>query len=238
MKAVSTACLACHLLGGTPLHEPVWVPPPSSPPAGAASWLLPADGAAVGEVRGACRSVLASWRLDDLTESACLVLTELVTNAIRHGEPPIHVLVTNQDGDLGIEVYDSGDGLPRPRSAGFDPGSESGRGLSLVVGTLARFWTVTKVTPAGKTVSAFLARQQPDAGPDPTLRGQQGGGFLPTRSVLGLLPQEWLAPDPSAGTDATGCGHGCGAVSDPSSPPEPPHESFRLLPARPSGRQS
>lgn len=235
MRAVSTACLACHLLRDTPLREPVWVPPPSFPPGEAAAWLLPTVPSAVAEVRAACRSVLCAWGLEDTVDSACLVMTELVTNAIQHGQGPVHVLVASHRNELTIEVYDAGDDLPEVREAGFDMASEGGRGLPLVVGTLARCWTVTRVTPAGKIVAAVLPRQRTDADDADQAYPRHSGKRLPARSVLGLLPQEWLATDASAGTGVGGCEQGCGADVDTVSAVEPAHGAFQLLPARPSG---
>lgn len=234
MKAVSTACLACHLLRDTPMKEPVWVPPPSFPPGEAAAWLLPADPAAVGEVRRACRSVLRAWGLDDTADSACLIMTELVTNAIRHGNGPIHVLLANHRSELDIEVYDTGTALPTIREDGFDAGSEGGRGLPLVVGALASSWTVTRVTPTGKIVAAVLPRGRPDDCEEGRRLRPRRGTDLPTRSVLGLLPQEWLSTDSCSAAGSSGCQRGCEAELEPLPDVAAAGEDPPLVPARPA----
>lgn len=76
----------------------------------------------------------------ELRETAALLLSELVTNALRHGSPPgreIVVTVRRTDGLLRMEVEDAGDTLPRPRTP--DPVGECGRGLALVA-ALADDW--------------------------------------------------------------------------------------------------
>jgi anti-sigma regulatory factor (Ser/Thr protein kinase) len=58
-----------------------------------------------------------------------LLATELVTNAFRHGRPPISLTIDSQPGMLRVEVADAGGGRPRRRP---DPGAEGGWGLLLV----------------------------------------------------------------------------------------------------------
>lgn len=67
----------------------------------------------------------------DVRERAALLVTELVANAIRHGQPPIIVSV-ECDGshDLVVRVRDMAPGPVAPRQA--DAGAEDGRGLAIV----------------------------------------------------------------------------------------------------------
>ncbi len=53
-----------------------------------AEWPVPADPAAVGELRAAVTRKLAEWGLEELTFGTELILSELVTNAMRHGGAP------------------------------------------------------------------------------------------------------------------------------------------------------
>jgi anti-sigma regulatory factor (Ser/Thr protein kinase) len=116
------------------------------------SWDLPDDPAAVAEVRARTARQLASWGLEELTYTAELLVSELVTNAIRHAQPPIQLRLI-LDGVLSCEVSDSGSTAPHLRRAGrFD---EDGRGL-LLVAQFAERWG-TRHTPAGKTIWAELA---------------------------------------------------------------------------------
>ncbi|MFE2940531.1 ATP-binding protein [Streptomyces sp. NPDC059255] len=92
----------------------------------------------------------------DPGETAALLLSELVTNALRHGSPPgreIAVTLYHAEGLLRVEVEDAGDRLPRPRVPGAD--DECGRGLALVA-ALADDWGVAPRRGPGKRVWALL----------------------------------------------------------------------------------
>lgn len=91
----------------------------------------------------------ARVRLDDVS----LVVSELVTNAVIHGEGDIVLDVVVEDGSVHVEVSDREPHLPDPRDA--PPDSESGRGL-LLVAKLATQWGVRRDAP-GKVVWADLA---------------------------------------------------------------------------------
>lgn len=92
----------------------------------------------------------------ELGETAALLMSELVTNALRHGTPPgreIVVTVRRGEGLLRLEVEDAGDALPRPRTP--DPTDECGRGLGLVA-ALADDWGVAPRQGPGKRVWVTL----------------------------------------------------------------------------------
>ncbi|MFI6084859.1 ATP-binding protein [Streptomyces sp. NPDC051217] len=92
----------------------------------------------------------------ELGETAALLLSELVTNALRHGSPPgreIVVTVSRCDGLLRLEVEDAGDALPRSRTPG--PIDECGRGLALIA-ALADDWGVAGRQGPGKRVWVTL----------------------------------------------------------------------------------
>ncbi|MFH8499867.1 SpoIIE family protein phosphatase [Streptomyces coeruleorubidus] len=114
-----------------------------------AEWPVPADPAAVGEVRAAVSRQLAEWGLDELTFTTELILSELVTNALRYGGGPIHVRVL-RDRNLICEVFDSSSTSPHLRYATMT--DEGGRGLFLVA-QLAERWG-TRYLPAGKVIWA------------------------------------------------------------------------------------
>ncbi|MDN0197882.1 SpoIIE family protein phosphatase [Streptomyces sp. S.PNR 29] len=114
-----------------------------------AEWQVPSDPAAVGEVRAQVTRRLAEWGLDELTFTTELILSELVTNAIRYGGEPIHVRVLC-DRSLICEVFDSSSTSPHLRYAAMT--DEGGRGLFLVA-QLAERWG-TRYTPAGKVIWA------------------------------------------------------------------------------------
>lgn len=121
-----------------------------------AEWTFPAEPGAVRTARTAVRGQLTKWGLDGLADLAALLVSELVTNALRHATGPIGVrLVRPADvGDtLRVEVSDPLPDPPRERTA--SPDDEGGRGLQLVAGSSRRWGTRPGVT--GKTVWFELA---------------------------------------------------------------------------------
>ena len=112
-----------------------------------AGWTLAADPAAPGRARRLVRSTLADWGLTALTDTAQLLVSELVTNAVRYADAPIGLRLM-LDSVLRVEVADPLPDPPRQRrAAGTD---EGGRGLELVH-SLADSWG-TRVEGEGKVV--------------------------------------------------------------------------------------
>lgn len=87
------------------------------------------------------------------SDDAALVVSELVTNAVRHGRSPFTVSVTCDDSGTVIEVVDQNPRLPELAPAGA--ASQSGNGLH-IVDVLARRWGVWYHPGDGKTVWAEL----------------------------------------------------------------------------------
>lgn len=117
-------------------------------PDAVAEWRLARDPAEVGRARAAVREQLYDWGLPKLVAPAELMVSELVTNAVRHSHArPVALRLVRAD-TLLCEVDDDDHELPALKSAG--PGDETGRGLR-VVSTLAREWGASR-TGAGKTV--------------------------------------------------------------------------------------
>ncbi|MEU0402922.1 SpoIIE family protein phosphatase [Streptomyces sp. NPDC006197] len=97
---------------------------------------LPSDPAAVSGARGFASDVLAAWGLEELSFTTELVVSELVTNAIRYGKSPIQLRLVLQT-TLTCEVSDASSTAPHLRRARiFD---EGGRGL-LLVAQLTERW--------------------------------------------------------------------------------------------------
>ncbi|MFF3611783.1 SpoIIE family protein phosphatase [Streptomyces sp. NPDC002580] len=121
--------------------------------ANVATWDIPADPALVAPIRKQVADQLESRRLTETTFTAELVVSELVTNAIRYGEPPIRLRLIHDEETLICEVSDSSHTAPHLRRAKtFD---EGGRGL-LLVAQLTRRWG-SRYTPEGKTIWAELS---------------------------------------------------------------------------------
>ncbi|MGV4926850.1 SpoIIE family protein phosphatase (plasmid) [Streptomyces sp. BHT-5-2] len=126
-----------------------------------ATWALPDDPAMVSRIRAEVTSQLAAWGLDEVSFAAELVLSELVTNAIRYGTAPIQVRLL-YDRALTCEVADGGSTAPHLRHAATT--DEGGRGLFLVA-QLAQAWG-TRYTPDGKVIWAECALKVSGGRPD------------------------------------------------------------------------
>ncbi|MET7287971.1 SpoIIE family protein phosphatase [Streptomyces sp. NPDC005573] len=114
-----------------------------------AHWQVPSDPAAVAQVRAAVTRQLSEWGLDELSFTTELILSELVTNAIRYGRGPIGVRLL-RGRSLICEVSDHSTTSPHLRYAAST--DEGGRGLFLVA-QLADRWG-TRYTPTGKIIWA------------------------------------------------------------------------------------
>ncbi|GHA57532.1 ATP-binding protein [Streptomyces tendae] len=122
-----------------------------------AEWVFPAAPDAVRTARSLVRRTLDEWRLDSVGDIAALLVSELVTNALRHATGPIGVrLVRGPAGAAGVLLVEVSDPLPDPpRERVARPDDEDGRGLQLVA-SAARRWG-TRPGEAGKTVWFELA---------------------------------------------------------------------------------
>ncbi|MGW1718707.1 SpoIIE family protein phosphatase [Streptomyces sp. NPDC002156] len=123
-----------------------------------ASWDLPSDPAVVAEARKQAGDRLTSWGLDEEVFTTELVVSELVTNAIRHATGPIRLRLI-MDQSLVCEVSDTSGTTPHMRRARLS--DEGGRGL-LLVAHLTERWG-TRHTLSGKTIWAEQLLQ-PGAG--------------------------------------------------------------------------
>ncbi|MEV5310033.1 SpoIIE family protein phosphatase [Streptomyces sp. NPDC052610] len=110
-------------------------------------WTLPREPRSVGRAREYARGQLLSWDLEPLVDTAELLVSELVTNALRYGEGEIRLRLL-LDRTLVCEVWDSG--LVQPRRRRARDTDEGGRGLQLV-GLLSAAWG-SRRTHRGKTV--------------------------------------------------------------------------------------
>ncbi|MEU8473573.1 SpoIIE family protein phosphatase [Streptomyces hygroscopicus] len=112
-----------------------------------ADWEVPSDPKQVAEVRAAVARKLAEWDLGDVAFTTELILSELITNAIRYATGPIRVRLL-RDRALICEVSDTSSTSPHLRYAGTT--DEGGRGLFLV-SQFAERWG-TRYTADGKVI--------------------------------------------------------------------------------------
>ncbi|RPE46659.1 PAS domain S-box-containing protein [Streptomyces sp. Ag109_O5-1] len=113
------------------------------------SWEVPVDPAAVADVRARATRQVSVWGYDELAMTTELIVSELVTNAIRYAEPPIRLRLL-RDARLTCEVADGSSTAPRLRHARST--DEGGRGLFLVA-QLAHRWGA-RYTGEGKIIWA------------------------------------------------------------------------------------
>jgi anti-sigma regulatory factor (Ser/Thr protein kinase) len=120
------------------------------------------DARCVGEARHELHRVLNVWGLDDdLADRAELVLSELLTNALRHTVPPPDCEIETRyellPGGVRIEVHDADETRPMAQNPSAD--EETGRGLALVDALTGARWGVSDRTGVGKLMWAVLERE-------------------------------------------------------------------------------
>ncbi|MER5205669.1 SpoIIE family protein phosphatase [Streptomyces sp. NPDC002825] len=116
-----------------------------------AEWEVARDPSAVSPVRNAAAAKLSEWGLDGLAFTAELILSELITNAVRYGADPVRVRLLH-DRTLICEVSDGSSTSPHLRHAATT--DEGGRGLYLVAQYAERWGT--RYARRGKTIWAEL----------------------------------------------------------------------------------
>ncbi|WP_406862928.1 SpoIIE family protein phosphatase [Streptomyces sp. HUAS MG47] len=127
-------------------------------------WSLPREPRSVGKARELARGQLTAWDLEPLVDTVELLVSELVTNALRYGEGDIRLRLL-RDRTLVCEVWDSG--LVQPRRRRARDTDEGGRGLQLV-GLLSAAWG-SRRTHRGKTVWFELPLPDGDNNAEPTV---------------------------------------------------------------------
>ncbi|MER6355099.1 ATP-binding protein [Streptomyces sp. NPDC001634] len=118
-------------------------------------WRLPRHARSVGRARTLLREQATSWKLpNEVTETAVLLLSELMTNAYRHAKVPpgreIRARCILEADRLHVSVTDANDTLPTPREA--SPDDEGGRGLTLVEALADKWGAEPRPGGIGKTV--------------------------------------------------------------------------------------
>ncbi|MGV9564873.1 ATP-binding protein [Streptomyces sp. NPDC003480] len=138
----------------TPPAGPASRPSPSALPKDI-EWRLPRHARSVGRARTLLREQATSWKVpDEVTTTAVLLLSELMTNAYRHARVSpgreMWVRCVLEAGRLRVSVTDANDTLPTPRQA--SPDDESGRGLALVAALGDMWGAEPRPCGVGKTV--------------------------------------------------------------------------------------
>lgn len=140
---------------------------------------LRAEHASAGIARDLAAVTLRAWELDELCDPVTLVASELVTNAVRHGAPPVEgasgsprwarrwlVFVRLVRGGSGVMCLVSDPSDRAPVRSQPDDLSDSGRGLHVVAGHSHR-WGWAPCCGGGKMVWALFANPKPTRIADP-----------------------------------------------------------------------
>ncbi|KUM99376.1 hypothetical protein AQI95_39780 [Streptomyces yokosukanensis] len=139
------------------------------------SLTLAANDRAPGKARSFTREALTAWGVEDLLDQAVLIVSELTTNAERHGRTPgvglslpsrvegepveeITLTLALQAGVVGIEVEDNSPEPPVPQIASLY--ATSGRGLHLVSAAADAWAACPKEDGRGKRVIALVRRTE------------------------------------------------------------------------------
>jgi PAS domain S-box-containing protein len=130
------------------------------PPQSSATVSLPAEPASAAAARRFVSKTLAEWGHPEQLDTACLLVSEIVTNAVRHARAPLELRLHLTTAEIITEITDDSTHLPQRHLA--EPDDEGGRGLMLV-DMLATRWG-TRPADTGKTVwfTLALSRDQSD----------------------------------------------------------------------------
>lgn len=121
-------------------------------------FMLPATTAAAGRAREAVRAIMTGWGLEREADTATLLVSELVTNAVRHAGTTLGVTLTRHQHSLHVAVSDGA--VSRwPHVVEANPEDEGGRGLWMVE-HLADRWG-TSAGESGKSVWFELGLSEP-----------------------------------------------------------------------------
>lgn len=109
-----------------------------------------------GQARAIAADAVREFDCEDMPDDVALVVSELVTNAVRYAQPPVELEIEVSDDSVVIAVNDGSPG--RPASPEQNDSAEGGRGLLLV--DLLSAETGVRPQPPGKTVWASLPRDR------------------------------------------------------------------------------
>jgi anti-sigma regulatory factor (Ser/Thr protein kinase) len=132
----------------------------------AVTYLPGRDPAHARHARNQARALLEAWELGEHADLGELIVSELVTNAVCHGEGPIWMQLSFARGDLRVEVHDDGAGRPVRKHVGGD--DECGRGLELLDGLIelhgGERGVINDQARPGKTVYVVLSLEATPVG--------------------------------------------------------------------------
>lgn len=153
----------------------------------------------VGHARRTVFDILISADRVDLAETAALVTSEIVTNAVLHAGSEIGLTVTVTQSGVLVEVQDDSARIPAQRT--YEATATTGRGMALV-GALATRFGVRRIPGDGKVVwftlggceppADLTASQEPDAGATIQLTGVPVALYCAFQQMADGLLREYL----------------------------------------------
>ncbi|HEX2054237.1 MAG TPA: ATP-binding protein [Actinomycetota bacterium] len=147
--------------------------------------VIPPVSTGIGQARRFTREHLSAWGQDGLTETAILMISELVTNAILHGGEGAVLTLNLGPSRLRAEVRDSSPAMPVVR--GYSETATTGRGM-VIVDALAAAWGTFEVD-GGKVVwFEMMALPRVTDGHFELERDSGGDGSPPTALSYGRTP--------------------------------------------------
>jgi signal transduction histidine kinase len=118
------------------------------------------------DARRRARVLMAAWGLGEHASVGELVVSELVTNAVCHGEAPIWMRLSADGSGLRVEVHDGGAGRPVRKHPGIE--DDCGRGLEVLDGLIelhgGERGLISDPNGPGKTVYVVLSLAATAAG--------------------------------------------------------------------------
>lgn len=125
------------------------------------STTLPRTAAAAGQARAFVTKALAAWHVGPaLADDLLLAVSELVTNAVEHGDGEVRLRLRNEGAAIHLRVGDQGGGTPVVHP--FGPRSERSRGLAIVQALSTDWGWCVDAKTQGKWVWASFAFDQDD----------------------------------------------------------------------------
>lgn len=115
--------------------SPPWHAAARRPQASGGAWPLAHRPEAAGEARKITKRVLTRWRIaDETADSVLLTVSELVTNAVEHAQPPLNLDLSRDPGTrrVHIEISDGGPAATDGDWAASCTRGEHGRGLEII----------------------------------------------------------------------------------------------------------
>jgi len=166
----------------------------------------------VRHAREQARKALFKWSLGEHAELGELIVSELVTNALRHGEGKIQVRMPHADGDLRVAVHDSGAGRPVKHQPTVE--GESGRGLAQLDGPdRAARRTARPPEQRFQGGQDRLCRDPPRAWygrrPEEETSATRRSPQRSCRTGVITLVAAWLLPPPAAVSHGADRAHAC-----------------------------